>query len=73
MKKLLQKIYSYKNLEVTDADSGQKEIAQYQMIFGLVFRVKYIKIEPIPSQQIFEKNISNVLPNVLLKLGVPQN
>lgn len=42
MKKILQAIYSYKNIEVTDADTGKKEIAQYHMILGIPFRIKYI-------------------------------
>lgn len=41
MKNILQAIYSYKNIEVTDADTGKKEIAQYQMILGVPFRIKY--------------------------------
>jgi hypothetical protein len=41
MKKLLQTIFSYKNIIVTDADTGIKENAQYQMILGFPVRVKY--------------------------------
>ncbi|MGG7468712.1 hypothetical protein [Chryseobacterium arthrosphaerae] len=41
MKKILQTVYSYKNIEVTDADTGKKEIAQYQMILGIPFRIRY--------------------------------
>ena len=34
-------IFCYKNIPVVDAKTGQSEIAQYQMVFGFIARIKY--------------------------------
>ena len=41
MKKLLQKIFSYKNIEVTDAETGKKEIATYRQFLGFYLTPTY--------------------------------
>ncbi|WP_167459737.1 hypothetical protein [Chryseobacterium arthrosphaerae] len=41
MKKILQTLYSFKEIKVVDATTLSKEIAKYHMILGLNFLITY--------------------------------
>ncbi|MEC3876165.1 MULTISPECIES: hypothetical protein [Chryseobacterium] len=41
MKKLIQNVFSYKKIDVTDANSGQSQEATYFMLFGLTVNITY--------------------------------
>ena len=41
MKKLFQNVFSYKVIDVVDANNGQKQQATYFMLFGLRFNIIY--------------------------------
>ena len=47
MKKLLQQLFSFKNIPVTDADTGQKEIATYSHFLGFPLKPTY---KPLNTQ-----------------------
>ncbi len=61
MKKILQTVYSYKNIEVTDAYTGKKEIAQYHLIFGIRFRIKYKRIDSFSTLKTSSNEIGGTL------------
>ncbi len=44
MKKLIQKIFCYKTIDVTDVNSGKIEKATYYMLFGLTINIKYTPV-----------------------------
>lgn len=41
MRKLFQKLFSYKTIPVTDASTGQKQLATYYLIFGTMYTITY--------------------------------
>lgn len=41
MRKLLQNVFSYKTIDVVDANNGQKQEATYFMLLGLTFNITY--------------------------------
>nr|WP_315032505.1 hypothetical protein [uncultured Chryseobacterium sp.] len=41
MKKLLQTLFCHKEIDVIDAKTGRKEIATYNIILGIFFKIKY--------------------------------
>jgi len=43
MKKLIQSIFCYKTISVTDAYNGAKEKATYSLLFGLTILIRYKK------------------------------
>lgn len=55
MRKFFQSIFCYRNIPVTDPQTGKKEIAEYQMLFGLPFRIKYTPISDNRIKSYLEK------------------
>ena len=41
MRKIIQAIYCYKRVPVVDANTGQKELATYNLWFGLPAKITY--------------------------------
>lgn len=41
MKKLLQKVFSYKSIPVIDAETGRSEIGTYAQLFGFPLKPTY--------------------------------
>ena len=41
MKKLLQNLFSFKSIPVTDAETGRKEIATYRQVLGVPLKPIY--------------------------------
>ena len=41
MRKLFQNVFSYKTIDVVDANNGQKQEATYFMLLGLTFNITY--------------------------------
>lgn len=41
MKKILQKIFCHRTIEVVDAPTGEKQKATYLMLFGLPINITY--------------------------------
>ncbi|SHF86770.1 hypothetical protein SAMN05443633_107171 [Chryseobacterium arachidis] len=41
MKKILQILFCHKEIKVIDPKTGKKEIANYQIILGVFFRISY--------------------------------
>lgn len=44
MKNFMQAIYSYRNVVVIDPDTKCTELACYQMLFGIPFKITYQKL-----------------------------
>ncbi|OBW40840.1 hypothetical protein AB670_02791 [Chryseobacterium sp. MOF25P] len=63
MKKLLQNIFCYKNIEVTDANTGRKEIAQYRMILGFPFKITYAPVDTSKSSDYIINEITVIISN----------
>lgn len=41
MRKILQTLFFYKKIDVTDAKTGRKETATYRIILGIFFNISY--------------------------------
>ena len=41
MKKIFHALFCYKNIQVTDPNTGRKEMAKYRMIFGFPVNITY--------------------------------
>ena len=65
MKKLLQIFFCYKNIEVTDADSGRKEVAHYRMILGYPIQITYKPIKDTKSSERLATEITGILSECL--------